>query len=78
MKFFRRLWALREDHAVAIRNSKAQLEEVDRTNPAVDHEQAIAIAQLQEAEAQASRLSASDTRNHYSESLTHAFRGRTA
>lgn len=71
MSFFKRLSELRKvnEDATAVNESAAA--EADR-----DHQ--IALARLIQAEAQAAKLSGMDKRNHYSESLTHAFRGRTA
>lgn len=71
MSFFKRLSELRKvNEDAAVVNESAKLD-ADR-----DHE--IALARLQQATEQANKLSGMDRRNHYSESLTHAFRGRTA
>lgn len=71
MRLFRKFIELREANASAASASQAILEDADR-----DH--AVALAKLEEVTAQANTLSTADRRNHYSESLTHAFRGRTA
>jgi len=78
MNFFRRIKELRAEDRVAIENSQALLEEAVRTDPHVEEMHRLAQEKLREAEEQARRLQAADHRNHYSESLTHAFRGRTA
>jgi phosphate uptake regulator len=79
MKFlFRKLAGLREADRAAIQNSKALLEEAHRTDPAVDAEHEEALRRLREATEQANRLKSMDKQNHYSESLTQSFRGRTA
>jgi phosphate uptake regulator len=79
MKFlFKKLAGLREADRAAIENSKALLEETHRTDPDVDREHELALKRLKEASEQARRLKAMDAKNHYSESLTKSFRGRTA
>lgn len=71
MKFLKRLAQLREANTAAQKNNEQLLKQAGK-----DHEAALAMHdQVVE---QAARLSASDRRNHYSESLTHSFRGRTA
>ena len=71
MSFFKRLTALSKanEDAVVV-NESAKLD--------ADREHELALARLAEATEQAKRLATMNTRNHYSESLTHAFRGRTA
>lgn len=71
MSFFKRFTALRKanEDAVVV-NESAKLD--------ADREHEIALARLAEATEQASRLTTMNTRNHYSEGLTHAFRGKTA
>lgn len=78
MKFFKKLRALSESHRVAAENSQETLAETIRTDPEVDREHAVALAQLCQATEQAKQLRSTDRQNHYSESLTQAFRGRTA
>lgn len=78
MSIFRRLRDLRAADHAAIENSNALSQEMDRTGPDVEQMHRTAQQKLREAEEQARRLQAADHRNHYSESLTHAFRGRPA
>lgn len=78
MKLFSKLRALREADHAAIENSRAILEEVDRTESEVDEMHATALERLRESTEQALRLKDADRRNHYSEGLTKSFRGRTA
>lgn len=68
----------RAEDTAAIENSKALVEEMDRTDPEVDQLHRVALERLEESTQQAQRLKAADRRNHYSESLTHAFRGSAA
>lgn len=74
MNFLKRLTQLAQlsrtnEEATAV--NEAAKEAADR-----DHEHA--LARLAEATEQADTLSGMNNRNHYSESLTYAFRGRTA
>jgi hypothetical protein len=78
MKFFKRLRDLREADHAAIRNSRAVLAEIERTEPEVDEQHETALARLNESAEQARRLKDADRRNHYSQGLTESFRGRTA
>jgi hypothetical protein len=78
MKFFKRLQGWREQNAAAEQYSKALLQDALLTDPDIDDKHEVALAQLRQATTQARKLSATDHQNHYSESLTHAFRGRTA
>lgn len=79
MKIFNKLRALSAGHRAATRNSNAVLAEAVRTDPEIDREHELALAQLCQATEQAKRLGVTDRHNHYSESLTIAFRGgRTA
>jgi phosphate uptake regulator len=78
MKLFTKLRALRDADHAAIRNSKALAEEIIRTDPEVDEAHETALQRLEESTEQARRLKDADRRNHYSESLTHAFRGKHA
>lgn len=78
MKFFRKLREQVEENLAATQNSQDLLAELDRTEQDVDKLHEIARTRLDESEKQAKRLRDADRRNHYSESLTHAFRGRTA
>ena len=78
MKFFKKLRALREADHAAIENSRAVVEEINRTDQAVDEQHEIALQRLTESTEQARQLKNADRRNHYSEGLTKSFRGRTA
>jgi hypothetical protein len=71
MSFFKRLSELRKVNTDAVAINESALKDADR-------EHQIALARLAQATAQADTLTGMDKRNHYSESLTHAFRGRTA
>jgi hypothetical protein len=71
MKFLKRLSELRKENDTATAASECVLATADR-----DHQ--IALARLAQATEQADTLSDMNTRNHYSQSLTYAFRGRTA
>jgi hypothetical protein len=71
MILFKRLAHLRKVNTDAVVANEAAKQEADR-----DHQ--IALSRLQQATEQADTLSGMNTRNHYSESLTYAFRGRTA
>lgn len=70
-RLFRKLSTLREESEKVIVFTEAVKENAER-----DHE--AALARLEKAEEQARTLSGMDRRNHYSESLTKAFQGRTA
>lgn len=71
MKFLKRLAELRAANTTATEATEKVLEQADK-----DHENALAMdVRVTE---QARRLNSADHRNHYSESLTHAFQGRTA
>lgn len=78
MKFFKGLQRRREADRAAISNSLAVLEEMIRTDPEVDRNHEDALLRLVESSAQAQQLRSANRRNHYSESLTKAFRGRPA
>jgi hypothetical protein len=78
MKFLNKLKELRDSNAAAARASRAVLEQANRHGADAELAQGIALERLEQATEQAKRLSGADPRNHYSESLTHAFRGRTA
>lgn len=78
MKIFKKFRDLRAADHAAIENSKALLEEVERTDPEVDEMHQTALQRLHESTQQALRLKDADRRNHYSEGLTKSFRGRTA
>lgn len=71
MKLFKRLSERHRANQEAAAANESAKEAADR-----DHE--VALARLEQATRQAETLSGMDSRNHYSESLTHAFRGRTA
>lgn len=71
MNLFKRLSELRktDEDAVAVNESS-------KLSAARDHE--IALARLAQATRQADTLADMNHRNHFGESLTHAFRGKTA
>jgi hypothetical protein len=71
MKFWKRLAELRDINTNATQNTNALLEQADK-----DHEAALDLRER--VVRQAGTLARGDRRNHYSESLTKAFRGRTA
>jgi len=71
MNFLRKLSELRAANASATQATEALLEQAD-----LDH---ITALEMRERTAGlADKLVAADRRNHYSESLTKSFRGRTA
>jgi hypothetical protein len=70
MLLMKRLRALRKKDKDAVVVNEAILA------TATSH-QAEALAALEQAEVQAAKLAGMDARNHYSESMTYAFRGRT-
>ena len=70
MKFLKRLAELHENNTAATEATEKVLQQADR-----DHEVALHMRDV--VTEQAGRLSGANHRNHYSESLTHAFRGRT-
>lgn len=78
MKWLRKIKARSDEHAVAADKSRALLAEALETEGAVDEQHRQALDQLCEAIVQSRKLRATDRQNHYSESLTLAFRGRTA
>lgn len=78
MKFLSRFRELRDINAAAAEASKAVLEQANLHGAEADQKQSIALERLEQATAQAARLSAADQRNHYSESLTQSFRGSPA
>ena len=78
MKLFKKLHVRHTEDQAKADTSQALLEETCRTEPEALEMQRRAQELLAAAEEQAKRLQAADHRNHYSESLTHAFRGRTA
>ena len=78
MKIFKKLRDLREADRAAIKNSEALLQETIRTEPEVEKGHEVALVRHREATEQARLLKDADRRNHYSESLTKSFRGRTA
>lgn len=71
MNFLRRLTELRQVNADAAKANEAILEQAGK-----DHETALRMRE--HVSRQTERLVHGDARNHYSESLTKAFRGRTA
>jgi hypothetical protein len=71
MTFWKKLAELREANTSATENTNALLKQADK-----DHEAALDLRER--VVRQAGTLARGDRRNHYSESLTKAFRGRTA
>jgi hypothetical protein len=71
MNFLKRLSISRKANEDAVAVNESAKADADR-----DHQ--IALARLAQATEQADRLIDMNTRNHFGESLTHAFRGRTA
>lgn len=71
MKFWKRLAELRQINHAATENNQQVLEQAEK-----DH--VVALAMHDKASEQAGKLSATDRRNHYSESLTQSFRGKPA
>ncbi len=70
MSFFKRFAELRKTNEDAVVVNESAKQDADR-------EHQIALARLKQATEQADTLAGMNTRNHYSESLTYAFRGRT-
>lgn len=72
MKFLmKKLRSMHEANQQALETNRTILETAERQGETVEAIRA-------HAEQQAAKLRQADGRNHYSESLTHAFRGRTA
>lgn len=78
MKLFRKLIELRDDNKAALETSRCLARDAEKLAEDATVSLGRAILQYDQAARQADRLSDADHRNHYSESLTHAFRGRTA
>lgn len=78
MNWFRKIRERREADRAATENSRALLEEMLATEPELAQRHDHAVERLERATEQAKKLRAMDTQNHYSESLTHAFRGKPA
>lgn len=78
MNIFQKLKDLRAADRAAIKNSEALLQEVERTDPAVDARHQTALRRLKESTEQARKLKDADRRNHYSEGLTRSFQERAA
>lgn len=78
MKLFRRFKELLDNNTEAAQRSRQVLDQANRHGAEAEQSHEVALQRLEVATAQAARLSAADQRNHYSESLTHSFRGRTA
>jgi hypothetical protein len=67
----RKLYAMHAENKEALESNRTVLADAEREAESIE-------AIRTQAEAQAEKLRHADIRNHYSESLTHAFRGRTA
>ena len=75
MRLFKHIHLRRAADEAATENSRALLEETTRSEPEALEMQRRAHELLAAADEQAKRLKDADHRNHYSESLTLAFRG---
>lgn len=78
MSWFRKIRERREADREATKHSQALLEEMVSSEPEATRDLVDAVYQLNRATEQAKKLRAMNTQNHYSESLTHAFRGNPA
>lgn len=78
MSWFWKIRERREADQKAMKHSQALLEEMVTTEPEAAQSHEDAIRQLNKATEQAKRLRAMNKQNHYSESLTQAFRGNPA
>lgn len=78
MKWLKDIRDRREADRRATANSRALLQNMIITEPALAERHSEAVEGLMQATEQAKKLRATDFQNHYSESLTHAFRGKTA
>lgn len=78
MSWLRGVRERREADRKATQKSRELLANMVKTEPAATEQHFEALQELRRAEEQAKRLKAMDTQNHYSESLTHAFRGKPA
>lgn len=78
MSWLRGVRERREADRKATQKSRELLAEMLSTEPEAAEKHLEACKELRRAEEQAKRLKAMDTQNHYSESLTHAFRGKPA
>ena len=78
MKLFKHVRALRAANTAALEVNKAAIAEANRLGKNAEAHRQAALDRLEQATEQAKRLGGADRRNHYSESLTHAFRGRTS
>lgn len=78
MSWFRKVRERREADRLAEAKSKAMTAELIATEPELEERHFAALRGLKQATEQAKKLRATDTQNHYSESLTHAFRGNPA
>lgn len=78
MSWLKKIRERREADRRATANSRALLEDMLATEPEAAHRHHLAVQELAQATEQAKQLRDTDTRNHYSESLTHAFRGKPA
>lgn len=78
MSWFRKIRERRDADREAMAHSQALLEEMVVSEQEMADRHACAVMELARATEQAKKLKAMDTQNHYSESLTHAFRGKPA
>ena len=77
MKLLQRFRAIKASNTTALEANRAVLAQAEVLGEHAAAREADALRRLEQATEQAKRLVGADHRNHYSESLTHAFRGRT-
>lgn len=78
MKFLKKIRALREINSAALTTNQKLLVEAERLGENAEQDREAALVRLKDATDQAERLGLTNSRNHFSESLAHSFRGRTA
>lgn len=78
MSWLRKIRERRAADKEAIERSRALLHEMVETEPELTQRHDAALQGLLQATEQAQKLHATNIQNHYSESLTYAFRGRPA
>ena len=78
MKWLKRVRERREADRRATANSRALLHEMVSSEDELAQRHVDAVQELHRATEQEKKLRATDIQNHYSESLTHAFRGKPA
>lgn len=78
MNWLRKVRERREADRRATAKSRALLQDMIVSEPELAQRHSQAVQELLRATEQARKLRATDAQNHYSESLTHAFRGKPA